>query len=262
MKEIDFIEKALGELAEYVREKYAQRDRVAVSSKSHAMDLLTEVDLGVQDRLVAMIAKTFPGDAVAAEERDFGVIPSDPNSRCWVIDPIDGTQNFVRGLFPTFGISVAFAQGGEARAAGVAMPISGQTFLAEHGSGATMNGRRQRVTETNSLALSRLEVDFSGPPHRDETLRRFSDLIRKAGQIRCHCAAVVGLCSIASGDKEAFVHVSLNPWDFAASQLIVEEAGGTTSRLDGSPLRLFDNRKGVVATNGFIQNEVIGMIRE
>jgi myo-inositol-1(or 4)-monophosphatase len=257
MKEIAFVEQVLKVTSLLVREKYAERSKVGVSSKSEANDLLTEVDLAVQDYMVDQIKQLFPEDLVAAEERDFGHIPEDPSCRCWVIDPIDGTQNFVRGLFPTFGISVAFAVGGRVMAGGVGLPMLREAFLAERGEGAFRNGKRLRVSEVGEVAVARIEVDFSGRCERRETLERASRLLCTAGQIRCNCSAVVALCSIASGDMEGFVHVALNPWDYAAGQLLVEEAGGKATRLDGSPLGLFDGGRGVLVSNGRIHDELL-----
>jgi myo-inositol-1(or 4)-monophosphatase len=260
MEETRFIEQVLKTTSVLVREKYAQRAHVAVTSKSEANDLLTEVDLAVQEHIVEQIRDLFPNDLIAAEEGDFAKIPGDPDCRCWVVDPIDGTQNFVRGLFPTFGISIALAVGGTAVAGGVALPIPRDIFLAARRKGAFRNGQPLKVTEIAEVGLSRIEIDFSGRREREEMLRRAAKVITTAGQIRCNCSTVVALCSIASGDMEAFVHVALNPWDYAAGQLIVEEAGGVATRLDGAPLRLFDHGRGVLITNGRVHHEIIELL--
>lgn len=278
MNETTFIEQVLKVTSILVKEKYAARENIKVTSKSEANDLLTEVDLAVQEYAVGQIAQLFPEDRIAAEEGYFANIPArisvhnmgarisvhnaggDQDCRCWVIDPIDGTQNFVRGLFPTFGISIALAVGGVPVVGGVALPISREIFLAERGAGAFRNGRPLKVTDVPEVGLSRIEVDFSGRREREETLRRASKVLTTAGQIRCNCATVVALCSIASGDMEGFIHVALNPWDYAAGQVIVEEAGGIATRLDGSPLRLFDGGRGILMTNGHIHQEVISLL--
>jgi len=260
MNEIDLIQSLLKEASVLVREQYARRDRVGVTSKSNPNDLLTEVDLAVQDLIIDGIRNCFPGDSIAAEERDFAHPPEDRGARCWVIDPIDGTQNFVRGLFPLFGISVAFVRAGAAVAAGVALPVAGGLFLAERGSGAYRDAVRLSVSRVRSVSIARIEVDFSGPPERPDTLRSASRIICGAGQIRCACATVVALCQIAAAEMDGFVHVALNPWDYAAAQLIVEEAGGQATRLDGTPLGVFDNRKGALLTNGHIHAEMLSLI--
>jgi myo-inositol-1(or 4)-monophosphatase len=260
MSEIEFIEKTLIELSPMVREKYAARDQVKVTSKSNPNDLLTEVDVAVQRHIIQRINDAFPGDAIAAEEEGYGHAPLDAGARCWVIDPIDGTQNFVRGIFPCFGISVAFAAGGVPVSGGVMLPVDNDLFLAEKGAGATRNGNRIQVSSVKHVEVSRIEIDFSGPTERRETIRRATRIILDGGQIRCNCATVVALCSVACGEMEAFFHVALNPWDYAAGQVLVEEAGGKTSRLDGAPLHLFDGQRGVLATNGHIHKELMGLI--
>lgn len=256
MQEFEFIREALDDLAVYVRGKYAQRHAVEITSKSEDNDLLTEVDLAVQDELARRIAAQYPSDFIVGEEAGLSTIPAASDERIWLIDPIDGTQNFVRGLFPAYGISVALAVGGVPVVGGVAVPGTGELYMAQRGDGAYRNGERLRVSVVNRLSIARAEIDFSCPRDRASTLASFSRLIEAAGQVRCHCAAVIGLCSIATGDMDAYVHVQLNPWDFAAAMIIVEEAGGRVTRLDGSTLSLFHGPGGVLASNGRIHEEL------
>jgi len=260
LKEIEFIETALSQVSDYVREQYARRESLDVATKADATDLLTEADLGVQDRLVEQIRQVFPADAIVAEERGMAGAPDDPDVRCWVIDPIDGTQNFVRGLLPVFGVSLAFAVAGQSVAGGVALPVTDDTFLAERGAGAFHDGRRLHVSNVTSLALARVEVDFATPTERPPTLARVQGLLCATGQIRSSGAAVVDLCSIAAGESDAYFHAGLEPYDYAAGQIILEEAGGRTSRLDGSPLRLFDAKRGVLASNDALHGELIDAV--
>ena len=256
-----FIESILHGVSPYVREQHARRHLVAVSSKTGPNDLLTEVDSEVQRRIVNAIARANPGDNVVAEEDGMNHAPNDLNARCWIIDPIDGTQNFVRGLFPMFGVSIAFAEGRQVRAGGVMMPIVDDLFLAERGKGATRNGAALRVSERADLATARVEIDFGNPTIRRDSLDRFSGFIEHAGEVRTVCAAVVGLCSIAAGEVDGYVNVGLSEWDYAAAALIVEEAGGTVSRLDGSPVTLFDGRCGMLATNSLLHEQCLQTIR-
>lgn len=260
MNELSFIEKILAEASDRARTGYANRADVEITSKCHRNDLLTAVDLAIQDLLIQRINDAWPGDFVVAEERDFSKMPSTAPERAWVIDPIDGTHNFVRGLLPAFGISIAFARDGRAVAGGIMLPMMDKLFLGESGAGATCNGQEQRVSEIDEAAVARVEVDFAGPPERAETVSRFGRIILGAGQVRCNCSTVVSLCSIAAGEMDAFLHVSLNPWDYAAGRLFVEEAGGKSSRLDGSPLGLFDGGRGVLITNGLIHEEILALL--
>jgi len=260
MREIAFIEDVLREAGALVCERFDNQTDMDVSSKRDANDLLTEVDLAVQDCIVERIRKAYPGDVVVAEERGLDSMP-DNDARCWVIDPIDGTQNFVRSLFPTFGISVAFAVGGRPVAGGIMLPIGNDLFLAERGGGTFRNGVRQRVSDVSELSVARIEVDFSMPPVRDETLARADTILRTVGQIRCNSSTVVALCAIVSGDMDGFVEVALWPWDYAAGQVLVEEAGGRASRMDGTDLRLFDGRGGVLMSNGRLHEELVRSIK-
>lgn len=262
MKEIAFIEDVLHEATEYARAKYQDKVGLHVESKADPNDLLTEADLTIQRMVVKRIESEFPGDHVAAEESGKNVMPADRNVRCWILDPIDGTQNFVRGIFPLFGISLGFTQQGYLHAGGVSLPMLDQYLLAEKGSGATRNGARLQVSKVAEARVARVEIDFSISEHRQKTLDRFSPLICNTGQVRCLCSAVVSLCSIATGDLDAYVHVGLSPWDYAASQLLLEEAGGKATRLDGAELNVFDAKRGMLATNGLLHEEYLSMLRK
>lgn len=258
--ELAFIERFLAENAGYVREKYGDRAGLTVTAKSHATDLLTEVDLTVQKRAMEAIAAAYPGDAFVGEEGEHADPPENPRGRCWIMDPIDGTSNFVRGMYPIFGISLAFAEDGVAQAAGVALPMTGDVFLASRGAGAFHNGRPVKVSEVQTLDACRVDVDFSGVADREAMLRKAPRLLTAAGQIRCQGSAVASICQIASNDADAYVHMSLSPWDYAAAQLIVEEAGGIATRLDGTPLRLFDGGKGTLFSNGALHESLLALL--
>ncbi len=130
MTELEFIKKTLAELVPYIREQYENRSAISIKTKTSAIDLVTDVDVSVQRQFCEKLAAVFPNDVVMAEELDMNHPPENPNTRCWILDPIDGTSNFVRGLFPLFGISAAFVVNGVAAAGGVALPISGDVFLA------------------------------------------------------------------------------------------------------------------------------------
>jgi len=261
MRELDFIGESLAAVSPYVRERYAQRGGLSVRGKRGAMDLLTEVDLEVQRRLVEAIEKAFPGDLVVAEEAGLDQLPPDRQHRCWFIDPIDGTQNFVRGMFPDFGVSLAFADAGEVRAGGVAMAGAEILMLAGRGQGATRNGKPMRVSSVDKLAEARIDIDFGYPHQRQGTLDLFSALICEAGQFRCYCAAIAGLCAVACGETDAYAAMFTQPWDSAAGALLVEEAGGRVSTATGGPLNLVHGHSSIVVSNGAIHDEFVQGIR-
>jgi myo-inositol-1(or 4)-monophosphatase len=261
MTEIEFIKKFLEDNIDYAREKFQDRASLTVTEKADASDLLTEVDLTLQKRAVDQIRAAFPGDQIVAEEGEFSKLPAHPNARCWVMDPIDGTNNFVRGIFPVFAISLAFAIHGRTVSAGIALPGTSDIYWAEEGKGAYINGTRLVVSQVQNVTDARLDLDFGCISDRAAWLDRGRNLIAEGGQLRCHGSAVSALAQVASGDLDAFVHMSLNPWDYAGGQLLVEEAGGVASRLDGKTLKLFDGKSGVLITNGAIHKEILRIIR-
>lgn len=261
MSELAFIEGFLRGNMGYALEKFRGRAGVTVAEKRDANDLLTEVDLTLQKRAVEALQERYPGDAIVAEEGEYAEIPAQAPPRAWVMDPLDGTNNFVRGLFPVFGISLAFAQDGLAAAAGVALPGEHAILLAERGQGAVFDGAPLRVSQVQAAAEARIDFDFSGRQDRDALLHRASGLFRQAGQVRCFGSAVASICQVATGDCDAYIHMSLHPWDYAAAQLIVEEAGGMATRLDGSPLEIFDGKQGVLISNGAIHDELLGLLK-
>ncbi len=261
MTELDFIRDFLQANRKYVQDKYAAKSGVTVSTKAHASDLLTEVDLTIQKRFVERVNAVYPGDVVVGEEGEYSRYPRDLRSRAWIIDPIDGTYNFVRGLHPIFAISIAFAVDGKNAAAGVLLPITGEMFLAEQGAGSFCDGLRLRVSEVQQASHARIDLDFSGLEDRFQFLDRGVEVLRQVGQVRCYGSAVASICQIATGDCDAYLHMNLAPWDFAASQLIVEEAGGMASRLNGGPLHLFEPKQGLLITTGAIHHEMLAMLR-
>ncbi len=261
MVESDFIKTFLENNCGYVLDKFKDKYYLTVTSKkADPNNLVTEVDLTIQKRFVDAVRATFPEDLVIGEESGLDKLPENLNCRAWVIDPIDGTYNFVRGLNPAFAISIAFVQDGLARSGGVALPLSNTFFLAETGKGATCNGRRLAVSKVQHMEEACFEIDFSSMDDRRMLLRRGVDVLRKSGRVRCQGSAAVGICQVASGDVDGYLHMSLYPWDYAAAQLIAEEAGALASRLDGSTLRVFDRKQGVLITNGALHEAALSLI--
>lgn len=261
MLELDFIKDFIESNCGYVQEKYRDKHLVTVTDKQDdPNNLLTEVDLTIQKRFVDAVQANFPGDAVMAEESGFSKTPEDTDGRVWVVDPIDGTYNFVRGLNPSFAISIAFVQGGLAQAGAVGMPLNKLLFTAEAGKGAWCGSRHLAVSKVQHMEEACFEVDFDGMDDRRALVKRALDILKKSGRIRCQGSAAVGICQVATGDVDAYLHMSLYPWDYAAAQLIAEEAGALATRLNGDPLRIFDGKKGVLVTNGAMHKTALAML--
>ena len=246
-----FIEQMLRQTWDYVRDRHLDAANLQTTSKKgDSADLVTEADYEVQRRIEQALKEAFPGDAVVAEESGRDTVPDDPKGRCWLLDPIDGTHNFARGLIPCFGVSLAFADRGEVRAAGISLPGLGQTFLAQRGGGATRNAKPIRVSQLADLSESRLEIDFMRRSRRGHTLTAASAVLDAVGQVRAHGACVVGMVNVAAGTAEGFMHIGPHPWDYAAGMLIIREAGGRVTRFDGSDPGLFDDGVGLLCSNG------------
>jgi len=260
MDEMLFIEQVLEDLSPFLLERFENRSAMTISHKSGLADLVTEADIEAQRRIESAIHDAFPGDVLVGEESGRDRPPADPNARCWVCDPIDGTHNFARGLVPSWAVSLAFVEGGEPRAAGVSAPGLGQTFLAKAGGGATRNGQPIRVSAIATLDEARVEMDFARPVDRIRSLAAGAHAMRWGAQLRCHGAAVVGLCTVACGAAEVYIHGGLYPWDYAASMLIIREAGGRVTRFDGADVRVFDGQRGLIASNGHIHPEIMAGI--
>lgn len=261
-QELILIARVLREVSGYVHEQYARRSQLTVTQKAHASDLLTEVDLTVQQRTMAAVATRFPGDIFIGEEEGAACGTEDPLARCWLMDPIDGTFNFVRGLLPTFAISLAFCEGGAAQAAGVYMPGLSALFLAERGRGATRDGKSIRVSGVDALASASLALDVTQGEERAALFQRAHKLLLNAGQVRSLGSTVCAMCQVATGDGDAYLHGHITPWDFAATQLLVEEAGGRVTRLDGSPARVLDPVGGILVSNGALHGALVEALHQ
>ncbi|HKM06495.1 MAG TPA: inositol monophosphatase [Sphaerochaeta sp.] len=254
MDEILYIEQLFGTVSAYITEQYGKRKSLSVSTKANANDFLTEVDINVQRALIAKIRAEFPRDLILAEESGFDTIPSLAHDRCWIIDPIDGTQNFLRGLFPEFGVSIGLMEKGIMKVGGVLFPVSGDVFLGESGSGSFRNGKRMKVSTIDDLSHARIDIDLGGLDDRQVNLRRAKKIAESAGQVRSYGCSVMGFCQVADGQQDAYVAFNVKPWDVAAGMLLVGEAGGKVTSFVGEPVSPFESHKIGIVSNGVIHN--------
>ncbi len=220
------------------------------------IDLVTATDKESESIIINEIQKVFPDHDILAEESG---AKSNQSNYKWIIDPLDGTTNFVHG-YPSFGISIGVAHKDKLICGIVKeLPVD-NLYSAIEGQGAFCNGEPIKVSTVNSLERSLLVTGFSYN-HDDkwsmnfELFKRFVDLtqgVRRLG------AAAIDLCHVASGKVDGFWEFDLNPWDTAAGVLIVQEAGGTITKMDGTDFNI--NRPQLLATNGLIQQEMIGLL--
>jgi myo-inositol-1(or 4)-monophosphatase len=237
------------------KERYGRG--VAVEYKGE-IDLVTEVDRACELAILETIRSRYPDHDIVTEETDLGRTGA---RHVWFVDPLDGTTNFAHS-YPMFCASVALAVEGEIVAGAVFDPVRDELFSAEKGAGAHLNGRRLKVTTASELIESLLITGFPYDLHQrlDERLRLFNRVMGLARAVRRDGSAALDLCYVAAGRADGFWEEILKPWDMHAGRLIVEEAGGRATRLDGSPLGMGPD--GIVATNGRIQDALVGALSE
>jgi myo-inositol-1(or 4)-monophosphatase len=227
-------------------------------SKKGTIDLVTEVDVAVERRFRQLIAERFPDHQILAEE--LGGAASVPAGPCWVFDPIDGTTNFAHGL-PIFCASLALEIDGVAEVAAVYDPNRKELFTAERGGGAFLNGRPLHVSSATRLVDAMLVTGFPYDVHArvDEIVGLFAAFVGQARAVRRLGSAAIDLCYVAAGRLDGFWETDLKPWDIAGGALIVAEAGGRVTNMDGDP---FTSRGGhVLATNGHLHEAMLSIIR-
>jgi len=228
-----------------------------IETKRSAIDLVTEIDRASERLIHDAIQRRFPDHGFQGEER----IRTNPDAPYrWIVDPLDGTTNFVHGV-PLFAVSIALTYQDTLVVGVVHDPTRDETFTAIKGSGARLNGRPIHVSKTRQLAKSLLSTGFSPTFHHNPEpyLRWFT-----AFQFRCHAVRRIGCTSlslayVACGRKEGFYEQDLMPWDIAAGLLLVQEAKGRVTDFQGRPVRLEEGR--VVASNRKIHDEMLACLR-
>ena len=227
--------------------------------KKGVIDLVTEVDLEIERVFRQLISQRFPDHAVLGEE--LGGSRTAPSGPCWVFDPIDGTTNFAHGL-PIFCASLALEIDGVAEVAAVYDPTRRELFTAERAGGAFLNGRPVRVSATSDLVNAMLVTGFPYDVHErvEEIVGLFGAFVGRARAVRRLGSAAIDLCYVAAGRMDGFWESDLKPWDIAGGALIVAEAGGRVTDLEGNA---FTSRAGhVLANNGLLHDAMLEVIAE
>jgi myo-inositol-1(or 4)-monophosphatase len=223
-------------------------ERFSVREKGPS-DLVTEADLVSQETVREILLSAFPDhEFLSEEEPAVAADPTDsaagqmadvqPPQHRWIVDPLDGTTNYVHHI-PEFAVSIGLERGGEVLVGCVFNPVAGECYTAERGGGAFLNGRRLAASRVTQLSQALVAAGF--PPKVEPGSRPlvdFNRMIVACQSIRRTGSAALNLCYVAAGRFDAYWARETKIWDVAAGSLMIKEAGGLISSLDGSPLRL------------------------
>ena len=218
--------------------------------KSGRGDLVTAADGASEALIVARLRAAFPKSAILGEE---GGARAGTGEARWLVDPLDGTTNYAHG-YPLYCVSIAYEVRGEVLCGVVYAPRLGELYAAERGGGATCNGRPIAVSAVEQIAKSLVCTGFV-PAKYERNMRNFSRLSGRAQAVRRDGAAALDLAFVACGRFEAFWEFDLAPWDVAAGALIVREAGGRVSAIDGSDYR--SDGASILASNARVHPEML-----
>lgn len=221
--------------------------KLTVQSKG-LNDFVTDVDHACEARIIEVISKAYPDHGFLGEESGLTEGKGDGKDHIWVIDPLDGTTNFIHGL-PQYCVSIALKVKGRLEAAVIYDPNRDEEFTAARGRGATLNGTRMRVTARPGLEGALIGTGFpfrqDQIPHMDNYLGMFKDIASSTAGLRRPGSAALDLAWVAAGRMDGFFEFGLQEWDIAAGALMITEAGGLVSDLAGGHKHLESG--GVVA---------------
>jgi myo-inositol-1(or 4)-monophosphatase len=221
------------------------------------VDLVTEADTASEHLIVSRLRATWPGHDIVGEE---GTRDTHGGSFRWYVDPLDGTTNFAHG-YPVFCVSMGLEFEGELIAGIIYDPTRNELFSGAKGHGATLNGCPIHVSKTATLSESILGTGFpSFKRHKNPNIHFYHQITLCSHGIRRAGSAALDLANVASGRYDAYWEFNLNPWDTTAGVLLVQEAGGTVTRFDGTPFNV-DSRE-TLASNTVIHEELIHCFRE
>lgn len=229
-------------------------DHLTVTKKSHA-DYVSEVDRAAEQAIIETLLGAYPKHAILAEESG----SQGDSEFVWIIDPLDGTTNFLHGV-PQYAVSIALQHKGVLSQAVIYDPTRNDLYTASRGRGATLNDRRLRVSKRKELADSLIGTGFPYTrfEHMDSYMAIFKDVMQKTAGLRRPGAASLDLAWTAAGRYDGFFETGLKPWDIAAGALLILEAGGMVGDLQGKDGYLMSGH--ICAGNPEIQPQLLKVI--
>jgi myo-inositol-1(or 4)-monophosphatase len=233
-------------------------DRLQVTEKKHN-DFVTEVDQAAERAIIEVLQGAYPDHAILAEESGASANLHDDNENVWIIDPLDGTTNFIHG-FPQYCVSIALQQRGQITQAVVYDPTRNDLFTATKGAGAYLNEKRIRVTKRDKIADALVGTGFpyTDLSDLDQYLKMFKLMTEKTAGLRRPGAAALDLAYVAAGRLDGFFEKKLKPWDIAAGSLLITEAGGIVGTFEGESDYLY--KGDVIAGSPKIFSQMVNML--
>lgn len=226
-----------------------------VKLKSARLGIVTEADFAAQKKIKQVILKAFPKAIFLAEEDKKHARLS--NESTWVVDPLDGTYNFSRGI-KGFSVAIALVKNRQPVLGVISDPSTGDLFSAEKGKGAFLNGKKIRVSGVSQMEKSVYDIPLSvRKGMRKKGLKILNKLMKRLGVLRIVGSAALRFAFIAAGRFDAYIEYGTYPWDVAAGIVILKEAGGKVTDDKGKPLSLLTHDQTLVASNGKIHVQII-----
>jgi len=235
---------------------FGEIENLQVSKKGPG-DFVSNADKKAEKTLVRELSKARPRFGFLLEEG--GEIEGADTSNRWIIDPLDGTSNFLHGI-PHFSISIALERDGEPAAGVIYEPVTDQMFVAEKGNGAFLNNRRLRVSARKSLeeSLFATGIPFAGKADHDRFLRQLKAVMAVSSGVRRFGSAALDLAYVAAGRYEGFWEIGLHPWDMAAGIVMVREAGGFVTDIAGGHAMMTSGE--IIAANDLLHGKLIKIL--
>lgn len=232
-------------------------DRIVVTEKQHK-DFVTDVDQAAEQAIVETLLKAYPDHAILAEESGASANMNDESEFAWIIDPIDGTTNFMHG-YPNYCVSIALQQRGIITQAVIYDPVRNDLFTATKGAGAFLNEKRIRVTKHDRIANAMIGSGHAaGPRALDEYMRMYAIMAERCQAVRSSGSAALELANVAAGRIDGFYEKGLKTWDIAAGSLLVTEAGGICGEFSGESAYL--NKGDIIAASPKVFGQMVTLL--
>ena len=252
---IDFLITLSKEAGKILKKGYGKEHQISYKGP---INVVTEVDRKSEYLLIERILGSFPDHSIVAEESGF---LEGKNDHCWFIDPVDGTSNYAKGL-PIFCVSIGYAYKGSMVLSAIYDPIRDESYSAERGAGAYLNGEKIHVTSTEKLIDSMLVTGFPYDMKKKENnLSHFARFSHKVMSIRRLGSAVLDQAYVAAGRLDGYWEIGINAWDIAAGTLLIEEAGGIVTTVSGGK-DYFKPPFDIVAANPALHPKLLSVLNE